>query len=77
MYRGLVDIVVENPMGRGLASAFGTSIPYFLAGVTGEPSLTRADGIHPVAKGYRIATETVYPYLLQALERTNKGTTHP
>jgi acyl-CoA thioesterase-1 len=44
-------------------------IPFFLAGVAGEPSLTKTDGIHPVAKGYRIVTETVYPYLLQALER--------
>jgi acyl-CoA thioesterase-1 len=44
-------------------------IPFFLAGVAGEPSLTKADGIHPMAKGYRIVTETVYPYLLQALER--------
>jgi acyl-CoA thioesterase-1 len=44
-------------------------IPFFLAGVAGEPSLTKSDGIHPTAKGYRIVTETVYPYLLQALER--------
>ena len=29
--RGLLDVVLENPVGRGLASAFGTSIPYFLA----------------------------------------------
>jgi hypothetical protein len=29
--RGLVDVVLENPIGRGLASAVGTSIPYFLA----------------------------------------------
>jgi len=29
--RGLVDIVLENPVGSGLASAVGTSIPYFLA----------------------------------------------
>jgi hypothetical protein len=29
--RGLVDVVLENPLGRGLASATGTSIPYFLA----------------------------------------------
>jgi hypothetical protein len=29
--RGLVDVVLENPLGRGLASAIGTSIPYFLA----------------------------------------------
>ena len=29
--RGLLDVILENPAGRGLASAFGTSIPYFLA----------------------------------------------
>jgi acyl-CoA thioesterase-1 len=46
-------------------------IPFFLAGVAGEPSLTKADGVHPAAKGYRIVTETVYPYLLQALESKN------
>jgi len=41
-------------------------IPFFLEGVAGEPSLNKGDGIHPVAKGYRIVTETVYPYLLEA-----------
>jgi hypothetical protein len=28
---GLVDTIVEEPLGRGLGSAVGTSIPYFLA----------------------------------------------
>ena len=42
-------------------------IPFFLEGVAGETSLNKGDGIHPVAKGYRIVTETVYPYLLQAI----------
>jgi acyl-CoA thioesterase-1 len=51
-------------------------IPFFLAGVAGEPSLTKADGIHPAAKGYRIVTETVYPYLLQAMEKVNPTTAH-
>lgn len=39
-------------------------IPFFLEGVAGDPALNRLDGIHPTAKGYRIVTETVYPYLL-------------
>jgi acyl-CoA thioesterase-1 len=52
-------------------------IPFFLAGVAGEPALNKADGIHPVAKGYRIVTETVYPYLLQALEKKNNRSAHP
>jgi acyl-CoA thioesterase-1 len=47
-------------------------IPFFLEGVAGDPSLNKGDGIHPVAKGYRIVTETVYPYLLQAIEREKR-----
>jgi acyl-CoA thioesterase-1 len=43
-------------------------IPFFLEGVAGEPTLNRQDGIHPTAKGYRIVAETVYPYLLKAVE---------
>jgi acyl-CoA thioesterase-1 len=42
-------------------------IPFFLAGVAGDPLLNQSDGIHPVAEGYRIVVETVYPYLLQAI----------
>jgi acyl-CoA thioesterase-1 len=51
-------------------------IPFFLAGVAGDPSLNKADGIHPVAKGYQIVTETVYPYLRRALDRKNRGKEH-
>jgi acyl-CoA thioesterase-1 len=47
-------------------------IPFFLQGVAGEPSLNQSDGIHPVAEGYRIVTETVYPYVLQAVTRKRK-----
>lgn len=42
-------------------------VPFFLAGVAGDPALNQADGIHPFAGGYRIVTETVYPYLLRAI----------
>ena len=42
-------------------------IPFFLAGVVGDPTLNQSDGIHPFPEGYRIVTETVYPYLLQAI----------
>ena len=48
-------------------------IPFFLAGVAGDPGLNQADGIHPVAKGYRIVTDLVYPYLLQAIARKKNG----
>lgn len=44
-------------------------VPFFLDKVAGEPGLNLADGIHPNAKGYAIVTDTVYPYLLQAIEK--------
>jgi acyl-CoA thioesterase-1 len=47
-------------------------IPLFLAGVAGEPRLNRADGIHPTAEGYGIVVETVYPFILQAIEDRSK-----
>lgn len=47
-------------------------IPFFLAGVAGDPDLNQADGIHPTAEGYRIVTETVYPYVLREIERIKK-----
>jgi acyl-CoA thioesterase-1 len=43
-------------------------IPFFLEGVAGEPALNQADGIHPTAEGYRIVTETVFPYVRKAVE---------
>jgi acyl-CoA thioesterase-1 len=42
-------------------------VPFFLKGVAGDPALNQADGIHPTGEGYRIAAETVYPYVLQAI----------
>jgi acyl-CoA thioesterase-1 len=47
-------------------------IPLFLAGVAGEPHLNRGDGIHPTAEGYRIVVETVYPFVVQAIEDRSK-----
>jgi len=43
-------------------------IPFFLAGVAGDPSLNQVDGIHPTTEGYRIITETVYPYVTKAID---------
>ena len=48
-------------------------IPFFLQGVAGEPSLNQGDGIHPVAEGYRTVTETVYPYVLRAVNKKRKN----
>jgi acyl-CoA thioesterase I len=42
-------------------------IPFFLADIAGDPSLNQADGIHPTAEGYRIITETIYPYVKKAI----------
>jgi acyl-CoA thioesterase-1 len=46
-------------------------IPFFLKDVAGEPSLNQADGIHPTAEGYRIVTETVYPFVKEAIENNS------
>jgi acyl-CoA thioesterase I len=43
-------------------------VPFFLQNVAGEPSLNIGDGIHPNGNGYRIVTETVYPYVVKAIE---------
>lgn len=48
-------------------------VPFFLSGVAGDAALNQADGIHPLAKGYGIVTELVYPYLLQAIDRKKSG----
>ncbi len=48
-------------------------IPFFLANVAGDAALNQADGIHPLAQGYRIVVETVYPYLIQAIKRKTAG----
>jgi acyl-CoA thioesterase-1 len=43
-------------------------IPFLLEGVGGEPALNQADTIHPNEKGHRVIAETVYPYVLQAIQ---------
>ena len=43
-------------------------IPFFLAGVGGNPRLNQADGIHPTAEGYRIIVENIYPYVIKAIQ---------
>ena len=48
-------------------------IPSFLAGVvdtsTGNSVLTQVDGVHPTAAGYKVVAETVYPYVLEAINQ--------
>ncbi len=47
-------------------------IPFFLDKVAGESHLNRNDGIHPTAEGYRIIVDSVFPYVLQAIEKIAK-----
>jgi len=47
-------------------------IPFFLAGVAADPALNQEDTIHPTAKGYKIVADTVYPYVVQAIEKREK-----
>jgi acyl-CoA thioesterase-1 len=43
-------------------------IPFFLAGVAGDPKLNQRDFIHPTAAGYTVVVQTIYPYVLEALK---------
>lgn len=43
--------------------------PFFLDGVAMKSELNQADGIHPNAEGYRVITENIYPFVLEAIKR--------
>jgi acyl-CoA thioesterase-1 len=47
-------------------------VPFFLQGVAGNPSLNQPDGIHPTAAGYRIITNTIYPFARKAIDKNEK-----
>ena len=44
-------------------------IPFFLDNVAARPELTRPDGVHPLAEGYAIVTQTVFQYLKPMLRK--------
>jgi acyl-CoA thioesterase-1 len=44
-------------------------IPFFLDDVAGRPEFTQSDGIHPLANGYAVITETVFQYLEPMLKK--------
>lgn len=46
-------------------------VPFFLEGVAGDPKLNQEDFIHPTAAGYTIVVETIYPYVVEAIETKN------
>lgn len=47
-------------------------IPFFLEGVAGRNDLNQPDNIHPTAKGYTRIVDTIYPFVLNAIERIGK-----
>ncbi len=47
-------------------------MPFFLAGVAGEPTLNQSDGIHPTASGYQKIVDNLLPYVLEAIDRHNR-----
>jgi acyl-CoA thioesterase-1 len=44
-------------------------MPFFLAEVAGKSAFNQADGIHPNANGYRVITENLYPYVVEAIRQ--------
>lgn len=44
-------------------------IPFFLEGVAGQTHLNQDDRMHPNADGYARIMETVYPYVITAIQR--------
>ncbi len=44
-------------------------IPFFLEGVAGNANLNQPDKLHPTADGYARILETIYPYVVTAIER--------
>ncbi|MBW4054845.1 MAG: arylesterase [Proteobacteria bacterium] len=75
----LAGMRMVSNMGQEYTSAFAANyptvakkhglllIPFFLQGVAGNPALNQDDGIHPVAAGYRIITDMIYPYVVRTL----------
>jgi acyl-CoA thioesterase-1 len=54
-------VLAFGKMFRELAAKNGAAlVPYLLEGVTGDPSLNLADGIHPNAAGQKILAENVW-----------------
>jgi len=47
-------------------------IPFFLEQVAGTPSLNLPDFIHPTPEGHRIVAQTVYPFVVEAIQQWRK-----
>lgn len=48
-------------------------VPFFLEGVAGVPRMLQADALHPNLAGYRIVVETIFPYVVEALQEVEVG----
>lgn len=48
-------------------------IPFFLEGVGGNRELNQPDFIHPTAEGYAVVVETIYPYVVAAIQAMPGG----
>ncbi len=80
--------MVRN-MGQDYTKAFATIypqvaknygaifMPFFLAGVAGNPQLNQGDTIHPTADGYRIIVKNLLPYVLVAIKQHETGKAAP
>jgi acyl-CoA thioesterase-1 len=44
-------------------------VPFFLDGVAGNSALNQADRLHPTADGYAQVVKTIYPSVIEAIER--------
>jgi acyl-CoA thioesterase-1 len=47
-------------------------IPFFLEQVAGTPSLNLPDFIHPTPEGHRIVAQTVYPFVVEAIQQRRR-----
>jgi acyl-CoA thioesterase I len=47
-------------------------VPFYLAGVAGDPTLNISDGIHPNAAGARIVEQTIWRALEPVLEKSDR-----
>ncbi len=67
---GPVYVVRFNGLYPQLAKEFEVIfMPFFLEGVAMNRQMTLSDGVHPNSQGYKIITENIYPYVVQAIEK--------
>ena len=77
----LAGMRIFRNLGAGYASVFENIypnladahdlifMPFFLKDVAGIPGLNQPDRMHPTAEGYRIISDNIYPYVLEAIKR--------